>query len=531
MTHLSTTKHPLPQHHTTSSFIFVYRMFLKHVLITALGEKWVGIWRLSDGKVILIRWGCIPWMKVHCEVIKKRKHHWEAKLLWIESWRDKPLDTLSHWWDTTIFRSPACSHCINPLLSTQAPEEHTVGCWWCLRQHLTYTAQIEIKNKLFLQTLWPLSNKIHTSTIGEILPAPKEWWYRNKIEFSFGKYIVRQDHKSIEKHRQVWFHKQGQFSKVINVNHCHIVEPAIHDVYTSLISLCQDSWLPVYDTKSNEWFFRHLVLRYGHHTWEIMAHLVINGSFLDEKTQKIREKTQKKLITWAKKSITTLCLTNNTGVADVVKGIDHTMRIMYGDGFITDKLFYWWLSVSFRISPFTFFQTNTLGAEKLFSMIVDLIPTNYPVMLDLYCGWWSIGQYCLLAKKTAYVIGVEIVPEAVHDAKINAQTNQMDDRTLYVCGKVEDVLKTNETLKQYYEKTRLIIIDPPREWLHPSIIPFLITHRQRYPDTCLIYVSCNPSTFVRDAQLLCDGGRSLDTIKWLDLFPQTYHYELVARFF
>jgi len=510
-------------------FISLSSMFLKHVLITTLGEKGVGIWRLSDGKVILVRWGCIPWMKVHCEVIKKKRHHWEAKLLWIESWRNTPMKD-KHDEHNDMFRSPACSHCVNPLLPTQNPDEQRVWCGGCLRQHLTYTAQIEVKNKLFLQTLWPLSSKLSHTRIGEILPAPTERWYRNKIEFSFGKYIVRQEHKSYEEHRQVWFHKQGQFSKVINVERCHIVSHPIQKVYTEIVTLCKESWLPVYDAKTNEWFFRHLVLRYGHHTGDIMAHLVINGSFLDEKTQKIWEQTQKHLISWAKKAIKTLCLTNNTGVADIVKGINSTTRIIHGDGFITDKLFYGWSSVSFRISPFSFFQTNTLGAEKLFSMVIDLIPTNYPVMLDLYCGWWSIGQYCLLAKKTAYVIGVEILPEAVHDAKINAHINAMDDKTLYVCGKVEDVIKTDETLKQYYEKTRLILIDPPREWLHPSVVPFLINHRQRYPDTCLIYVSCNPSTFVRDAQLLCDGGRSLDTVNGLDLFPQTYHYELVARF-
>lgn len=186
-------------------------------------------------------------------------------------------------------------------------------------------------------------------------------------------------------------------------------------------------------------------------------------------------------------------------------------------------------AVSFRISPFSFFQTNTYGAEILYQTAIAMAGEVHGTILDLYCGTGSIGISFLKCKKGNFVLGVEIVEEAILDAHHNAQINGVEAQTYFVAGKAEDLVHTDPTVQQKLHEVELIIIDPPRDGMHKNVITFLNTCKKQ--QQCkLLYVSCNPVTMARDIQLLSAGGRKLHELQPVDMFPQTHHIETIGIF-
>lgn len=202
--------------------------------------------------------------------------------------------------------------------------------------------------------------------------------------------------------------------------------------------------------------------------------------------------------------------TINDGLSDVVAADD--LKLIYGRDYVVEEI----LGLKFKISPFSFFQTNTLGAEKLYSIVREFVGDKRGIVFDLYSGTGTIAQ--ILSLICEKVIGIEIVEEAVGKANENAKLNGLDNVEFIAGG---DVLKAVDTLE---EKPDLIIIDPPRDGIHPKAINKIIDFN---PDT-FIYVSCNPVTLVRDLKVFESRGYKVDKVKLMDMFPRTRHVETVV---
>jgi tRNA/tmRNA/rRNA uracil-C5-methylase (TrmA/RlmC/RlmD family) len=185
--------------------------------------------------------------------------------------------------------------------------------------------------------------------------------------------------------------------------------------------------------------------------------------------------------------------------------------------------------IRFRVSAFSFFQTNTLGAQELFAKAASMISLSWSrsTILDLYCGAGTIGLSFVAMGIGKFCIGIELVEDAIRDAKVNAQLNKMDDKSYFVAGKAEVLVSRDRQISDKMSDIGLIIVDPPREWLHKDVVEFLIGLRQNH--RCqLLYISCNPVTLARDLDLLVQGGWECTVLQPVDMFPHTHHVEMIS---
>jgi len=546
--------------------------FFKNIEIENIWYKWVWIATLPNGKKLLISGSVIPHATVTCCIIKKRKDFIQAKLIAITAYKWQKIDE-------TIFETfpelqkPACAHYNNPLVHEQPEQEPTTWCGWCKRQILSEWHQGAIKMWLF-ENIRENAPYIHNVHMHDMLLAPDAYYYRNKIEFSFGKYISGWEHPQ-NNHRQMGFHKQWFFSKVVDVERCHLIDDDMHTVFETIKQLCKESWLPVHDQKTHEWFFRHLVIRHGKNTWHMLINLVIADKQLTTPiAQTLRKELQDIFLSHKdlKKLVTSFCITTNNWLADIVRWQDTTTRNLRWDWYMYEHLEFWdsahtnmsleqqdnthvsyimedwqakaqqttqqkqqsvkdsWPKVAkFRISPFSFFQTNTRAAEMLFAQAASILWKSWWVMFDIYCGTGSIWISMLKLNKADQIIGIEIVPEAIIDAQYNAKINAVQDQTYFVAGKAEELVHSDPRIQQALTTVQTIVVDPPRDGLHKNVIKFLNTLKQQH-QCKLLYISCNPVTMRRDADLLIEWGRKLTTLQPIDMFPQTHHLETIWLF-
>ena len=448
-------------------------------------------------------------------------------------------------------------------------EEHKKWCGGCKRQSVSYRSQLDLKMQIMKDCLAWLEHHLEREVeIFDILWSPLIFGYRNKIEFSFGKYLVREmpdedwlakeDHSisksqrvakrpfRVAEHRQLGMHKQWEFSKVIDVDQCYLVSEHMHKIYTRLKAELEASWLPVYDAKQHEWFLRHLVIREWVNTWHILINLSIATDWLT--THPKHNKIRQDLMKWWKQDpafnelVKTFVLTNNNGLADVVRWVDVTQDILRWEGKIYEELRYknivdWedkdekWTKdtiLRFGISSFSFFQTNTVGAELLFQTAADMIGEVRWNVIDMYCGGGSIGQSLLALGKWQKVIGIEIVPEAIADAQYNAKINHFSDRCIYHVGKAEKVIKQWVVDDAFFVWWDVIVVDPPREGMHKDVVAFLIDLKRKHTYR-LLYISCNPNTMARDMWMLVDSWVfTIWALQPVDMFPHTNHIEVIT---
>lgn len=227
-------------------------------------------------------------------------------------------------------------------------------------------------------------------------------------------------------------------------------------------------------------------------------------------------------------------MTVNNGLADIVKGEDATTYVLRGEGTMYEKLLFpkesdkeHLTEVSFRVSPFSFFQTNTFGAQRLFQTAMDAVGQIEGDILDLYCGTGSIGLSFLKAGKGERVMGIEIVPDAIIDAVWNAKVNGLEEKSYFVAGKAEELIEKDQYIAENLDKVELVVVDPPRDGLHKKVVEFLI-NLKRERDFKLLYISCNPVTMARDIQLLEGDHYKLRSLQPVDMFPHTHHVEMVG---
>lgn len=378
------------------------------------------------------------------------------------------------------------------------PECNCFGlCGGCTYQNISYEKELEFKEKMVLDLLD--KGGIKGFEFCGIKGSPITRAYRNKMEFSFGD-------NGAEGELTLGMRKRNSYYEVINADKCNIVHKDINEVVKCVLNFFKNSDEAFYHKMRHTGALRHLLVRRGHFTGEILINLVTTSSLKTDLTPLKDKLLELKL----DGNIQGILHSVNDSIADVVKADE--INILYGKDWFCDKL----LGLQFKISVFSFFQTNSVGAEVLYSTVRDFVgDDNNENIFDLYCGTGTIAQ--LLSKNAKKVYGIEIVEEAVDAAKVNAKLNCIDNCE-FMAG---DVLNMVDKLEV---KPEVIILDPPREGIHPKAIEKII----KFDAKKLVYVSCKASSLSKDLKIFEENGYKIEKIQCVDMFPRTYHVETVV---
>ncbi|MBO4903544.1 MAG: 23S rRNA (uracil(1939)-C(5))-methyltransferase RlmD, partial [Lachnospiraceae bacterium] len=383
---------------------------------------------------------------------------------------------------------------------------HFEECGGCTYRTLPYDKQLTLKEN---QVHALLADLISDEVYLPILASPVTEGYRNKMEFSFGDSVK-------DGPLELGLHKRGSFYDVLSVTECRIVDDDYRKILGCTLDHFRKSGLPFYHKLRHEGFLRHLLVRKAAKTGEILIDLVTaSGDRADSAhTDDIINNYVNQLTELALDGrIVGILHTVNDALSDTIRN-DGT-QILYGQDHFYEEL----LGLRFLITPFSFFQTNTRSAEVLYTTVRELVcgtgELNNSVIYDLYSGTGTIAQ--ILAPVAKRVIGVEIVAEAVEAAKANAELNGLHNCE-FVAG---DVLKVLDDIE---EKPDFIVLDPPRDGIHPKALNRIIA----YGVPNIVYISCKPTSLARDLPAFLDAGYSVRTVRPIDQFPYTVHVETVA---
>ncbi|MCD5382994.1 23S rRNA (uracil(1939)-C(5))-methyltransferase RlmD [Candidatus Gracilibacteria bacterium] len=484
--------------------------------IENLGFGGEGIAKIDDF-VIFIKGG-IPGQKVKFVLQKKKKSHGNGKL-------QEVLEK------SNIEISAKC--------------QHFGKCGGCKWQNLDYKKQLEYKENQVKESLKHIGKfDLETINFSPILGSPEIFGYRNKVEFSFGYQEMRVEtdedgnKKFFDTGETAGFHKPGKFQEIVDIANCDLITENANQVFQLIKTECLKFSKEVFNPYSHKGLWRHILIR-ENLKGELMINLIINlfqNKYKNQRFNTFLENLAIKLQNFGNGNgnsngvhngklnyVKNFFYTNNPGLND--DWAKYEVHKIFGeDEFIEENI----LGLNFKISAKSFFQTNSGGAEVLYSQVkkfsdeifANSEKTTDKIFIDLYCGTGTIGQ--ILAKDSdAQVVGIEYIESAVEDAKENSKLNNLTN-TEFICGKVEE--KLPELLEEFQELD-LIVIDPPRAGMHKKAIETIMNSEAKN----LIYVSCNPSTFARDAQIFAEKY-VLEKVQAVDMFPHTSHIELVAKF-
>lgn len=371
-------------------------------------------------------------------------------------------------------------------------------CGGCSSQTLTYEKQLELLGEE-VKNLFIDAN-ISTGEYEGVTGSLNQWEYRNKMEFTFG---------DMEKGGELTLgmHIKNKSFGIINVDQCKIVDEDFRKIISLTVEYFRKQDLPYYRVMKREGYLRHLVIRKAKNTGELMVNLVTTTQIDFDLTEYVE------LLKSANfdGKLVSILHTENDSFSDAV--IADKLNVLYGIDHIQEEL----LGLKFKISPFSFFQTNTKGAEGLYSIVREYMgDSENKVVFDLYCGTGTIGQ--IVAPKAKKVVGIELIEEAVEAAKENAKLNGLDNCE-FLAGDVAEIIKTVK------DKPDIIILDPPRSGVHPKALDYVIKFKAKE----IIYVSCNPKTLVNDLKVLTDSGYEIVKTRVKDMFPNTPHGETVVK--
>ncbi|MDP3975456.1 MAG: 23S rRNA (uracil(1939)-C(5))-methyltransferase RlmD [bacterium] len=394
---------------------------------------------------------------------------------------------------------PKCPY----FATTKMINEKKPSCGGCLWQNLSYEKQLEVKEGQVKETLERIA-KLANPKIEPIIPSPDPWFYRNKIELSFG--------HNADGHVDFGFRERGKFNSIIPVQSCDIFDPQLPQIFDIIRRYVRMVDLEPFDfVKKPDGFWQFLILRRGVKTGEWMINFVtrpghqINKHLAEELHDALDDKLQSVLHTV------------NFGKAITYVGHENKkVELLFGRNYILEEMG----GLQFKISPFSFFQTNTLAAEQLYETVKKLADLKgHEKVLDLYCGTGTIGQF--LARQAREVIGMELMQEAIDDANENARINTLAN-CQYRCGDVGKILLLE---RNKYLHADLMILDPPRAGMADKTRRKVISLMPQQ----VIYVSCNPATLARDLLDFQRQRYEIQTIQPIDLFPHTHHVETVVK--
>lgn len=433
----------------------------------------------AEGERVTVK-GALAGQKIRFAITKQRSGRYEGRLH--EVLENSELET----------REPLCPH--------------FEFCGGCTYQKLSHEAQLSFKAEQVKRILDNSGNSGY-EFLG-IASGHNEWCYRNKMEFSFGDSCK-------DGELTLGLHKSGSFYDILQITDCRITHEDYNRILKAVIGLCRKWELSYCHKMSHIGYLRHLLIRRAATTGEILVNLVTTSQWPYEE----EDRKEEVFLAELKASLEALNLDGsivgilhsyNNDPADTVKS--EKTDIIKGKEFFFEEI----LGQIFKITTFSFFQTNSFGAEVLYKIARDFVgDTKDKTVFDLYSGTGTIAQ--IIAPVARKVIGVEIVPEAVDSAKANAALNDLTNCE-FVCG---DVLKM---LDEITEKPDIIILDPPREGIHPKAIQKIIN----YGVDRIVYISCKPTSLANDLVALREGGYKLEKVKCCDMFPQTVHVETVC---
>lgn len=367
---------------------------------------------------------------------------------------------------------------------------HSDECGGCVYQNMDYEREIKYKEdqikKLFSD---------HNIELNKVIKSPKHLAYRNKMEYTFG-----DEYK--DSPLALGMHKKNKFYEIINNYKCVIVHEDLNIIIKNVRNYFENLGIKHLHKKTKEGNLRHLVVRRSE-LGEILINLVVTFS-----TEFSKEEFIKFLLGLdLEGTIKSIFITYNDSLSDAV--VAEKVEKIYGEDYIVEEL----AGLRFKITPFSFFQTNTKSAEILYKEAISLLDDiEEKTIYDLYSGTGTITQ--ILAQKAKKVVGIEIIEEAVESARKTAKENNIENAE-FIAG---DVLEKVEELK---EKPDIIVLDPPRDGIHPKAIDKIIA----FGPEIFLYISCNPKTLVRDIEIFKENGYKVQFTKMVDQFPRTVHCE------
>ena len=438
-----------------------------------------------DGETAVVK-NALPGQVVTFAVNKKRGGRFEGRLLQVE--KDSPLE------------------------KTEGRCAHFGVCGGCLCQSLPYEEQLKIKEAQIRRLMDGVCQGDYS--FEGILGSPLPEGYRNKMEFSFGDAYKGGP-------LELGMHRRGSFHDVVSAEGCRIVHEDFSCILAETRAYFADLGVGFYRKLQHTGYLRHLLVRRAVKTGEILTALVTTGQngLLPANPGENAEEAERRILEEWEQRLRKLPLEGhfagilhirNDSLADVVRS-DET-RILYGQDFFYEEL----LGLKFRITPFSFFQTNSLGAEVLYETVREYVGGDRKrVVFDLYSGTGTIAQ--VLAPAADRVVGVEIVEEAVQAARENAAENGLEN-----CGFIAgDVLKV---LDELTEKPDFIVLDPPRDGIHPKALDKILD----FGVERMVYISCKPTSLARDLIVMQQRGYRVSRMRCVDMFPGTGNCEVVA---
>ncbi len=442
----------------------------------------------SDSKkfVVFVE-GTYPGDKVIAGIGKIRKSYAEAKIKEI------------------LFASP---------LRTTASCEHYGVCGGCKSQDLLYEQQVKFKAEQ-VKDIFERLGGLKDFEMLPIVSSDKTFFYRNKLEFSFAdkRWLSENEISSmqevVDRNFALGFHIPGLYDKVLNINKCWLQSEASNKILNFTRSFFKEKNISIYSTKTHEGFLRNLVVKQSQKTNDLMVNLVVY-----EENEKLLDQYKNELLD-AVPEISTIVFNFSKKMANVAVG-DYEI-ISHGNGFIYDYIG----NKKYRISANSFFQTNTLQAEKLYDVAAEFADfSGNEIVYDLYSGAGTIPIY--ISQKVKQIYGFESVEPAIKDAQINCELNKVENYKPFLADLNKSFLPIIH--ENSLPHPQIIITDPPRSGMHPKTVADILSLRPNK----IVYVRCNPATQARDIKLLCDGGYGFIKAKPVDMFPHTYHIENVA---
>lgn len=479
------------------------------VEIIDLGDKNQCFGRLADGMGIFVQGPAAVGDVVEAEIFKIKKKYLVSRFRGL------------------IRPSP---HRIKPVCS------YFGLCGGCKWQHMDYAEQLRLKHKQVQDALEHLGG-FKGIQCKPCIPAPALFGYRNKMDFSFTdlryltpEEIKHQDTKntklgdlsalsaaSVKKPVDfaLGFHAPGCYAKAIDIDHCDLSTQEMNITLNTVRTFCLEhaQELPIYSTRSHTGELRNLVVRQGHRTGEFMVNLVTSThhpKLMTELTEKLKDALGARLTTFV----------NNITSAKNTVAFGEKEFVLYGPGFITDRLG----DYTYRISANSFFQTNTVQAETLYTRILQTaqIQSN-DIVYDLFCGTGSIALFA--SSHCKKILGIELVESSISDARENARRHGVENCT-FIQLDLKDISHIEKEMNDF-GLPDVVITDPPRAGMNPKAVKMLL----KLMPPAIVYVSCNPASLARDGQMLCEGGQyRLVDCQPIDMFPQTNHVESIARF-
>jgi 23S rRNA (uracil1939-C5)-methyltransferase len=457
---------------------------LENLLVTGYAAEGKCLAR-HEGKVIFME-NAVPGDIVTATITKNKKDWAEARILRITGFSPERIQ-------------PFC--------------KHFGVCGGCQWQMLPYEKQLEYKQDQVLQSLKRIG-KLELPEIRPILGSERTTRYRNKLEYTFSnrRYLLREelaDPQISVVQDAAGFHARGIFDKVVDVDICHLQDEPTNLIRKEIRRWAIENGLSFYDIQRHEGFLRNVQVRICR-TGEVMVNVVFG--YADE--QKQNDLLQQILSRFP--TITTLLYTVNTKWNDSLNDLQPVA--FHGKGYVVEKL----ERFSFKIGPKSFFQTNTAQAERLYQVVREFAALKgTETVYDLYCGTGSIGLF--LSDQAEKIVGIELIPEAIADAKENALLNQVNHAAFFA-GDVTAIC--NDAFFEANGRPDLIISDPPRAGMSDRLIAKLLEISAEK----IIYVSCNPATQARDLQLLSEKYQ-ISAVQPVDMFPHTLHIENVTALF